>query len=94
MIVLQKSIDTGIMAGKLHLKQNSPAVKPKSDRRNTMKSSTKDQVEGTFHQMKGKIKEVAGELSDNPELEAEGTGEKIAGKVQEKIGQVKKVFGD
>ncbi len=59
-----------------------------------MKSSTKDQVEGTFHQMKGKIKEVAGELSDNPELEAEGTGEKIAGKVQEKIGQVKKVFGD
>ena len=59
-----------------------------------MKSSTKDQAEGTFHQLKGKIKEVAGKLSDNPELEAEGTGEKIAGKVQEKIGQVKKVFGD
>jgi uncharacterized protein YjbJ (UPF0337 family) len=58
-----------------------------------MKSSTKDQAEGTFHQMKGKIKEVAGKLSDNPELEAEGTGEKIAGKVQEKIGQVKKVWG-
>ena len=59
-----------------------------------MKSSTKDQAEGTFHQMKGKIKEVAGKLSDNPELEAEGTGEKITGKVQEKIGQVKKVLGD
>ncbi|MDO9230411.1 MAG: CsbD family protein [Syntrophales bacterium] len=58
-----------------------------------MKSSTKDQAEGTFHQMKGKIKEVAGKLSDNPKLEAEGTGEKIAGKVQEKIGQVKKVLG-
>jgi uncharacterized protein YjbJ (UPF0337 family) len=58
-----------------------------------MKSSTKDQAEGTFHQMKGKIKKVAGELSDNPKLEAEGTGEKIAGKVQEKIGQVKKVLG-
>ena len=61
---------------------------------NTMKSSTKDQAEGTFHQMKGKLKEVAGELSDNPKLEAEGTGEKIAGKIQEKIGQVKKVLGD
>jgi uncharacterized protein YjbJ (UPF0337 family) len=60
---------------------------------NTMKSSTKDQAEGTFHQMKGKLKEVAGKLSDNSELEAEGTGEKIAGKVQEKIGQVKKVWG-
>lgn len=59
-----------------------------------MKSSTKDQAEGTFHQMKGKIKEVAGKLSDNAELEAEGTGEKIAGKVQEKIGQIKKVWGD
>ncbi|MDQ7839390.1 MAG: CsbD family protein [Thermodesulfobacteriota bacterium] len=58
-----------------------------------MKSSTKDQAEGTFHQMKGKIKEVAGKLSDNPKLEAEGTGEKMAGKVQEKIGQVKKVLG-
>ena len=58
-----------------------------------MKSSTKDQAEGTFHELKGKVKEVAGKLSDNPKLEAEGTGEKIAGKVQGKIGQVKKVFG-
>ena len=58
-----------------------------------MKSSTQDQVEGTFHKIKGKVKEVAGDLSDNPDLEAEGTGEKIAGKVQEKIGQVKKVLG-
>ena len=58
-----------------------------------MKSSTKDQAEGTFHELKGKVKEVAGKLSDNPKLAAEGTGEKIAGKVQKKIGQVKKVLG-
>jgi uncharacterized protein YjbJ (UPF0337 family) len=58
-----------------------------------MKSSTMDEAEGTFHQIKGKLKEIAGELSDNPKLEAEGTGEKIAGELQEKIGQVKKVFG-
>ena len=58
-----------------------------------MKSSTKDQAEGTFHQIKGKLKEIAGELSDNPALEGEGTGEKIAGKVQEKIGQIEKVLG-
>jgi uncharacterized protein YjbJ (UPF0337 family) len=36
---------------------------------------------------------MAGELSDDPNLEAEGTNEKIAGKVQEKLGQVKKVVG-
>ena len=58
-----------------------------------MKSSTKDQAEGKFHQVKGKIKEATVKLSDNPKLEAEGTGESIAGKVQEKIGQVKKVLG-
>jgi uncharacterized protein YjbJ (UPF0337 family) len=58
-----------------------------------MKSSTEDQAEGKFHKIKGKIKEVAGVLSDNPTLEAEGTDEKIAGIVQEKVGQVKKVFG-
>ena len=58
-----------------------------------MKSSTKDQAEGTFHEVRGKVKEIVGELSDNQDLEAEGTGEKIAGKVQKKIGQVKKVLG-
>jgi len=58
-----------------------------------MKSSRQDQTEGMLHKAKGKVKEVAGELSDNPKLEAEGTAEKIAGKVQEKIGQVKKVVG-
>jgi uncharacterized protein YjbJ (UPF0337 family) len=59
-----------------------------------MKSGTQDQAEGTFHKIKGKIKEVAGELSDNPKLEVEGTVEKITGEVQEKIGQVKKGLGN
>jgi uncharacterized protein YjbJ (UPF0337 family) len=58
-----------------------------------MKSSTKDKVKGTFHEAKGKVKEVAGEITDNPKLEAKGKAENIAGKVQEKIGQVKKVLG-
>ncbi|KAF0154436.1 MAG: CsbD family protein [Syntrophaceae bacterium] len=58
-----------------------------------MKSSTRDKAEGMFHQVKGKIKQTAGDLTDNPKLEAEGAGEKIAGKAQEKMGQVKKVWG-
>ena len=57
-----------------------------------MKSSTRDKAEGQYHEVKGKIKEMAGELTDNPELEAEGTSEKVAGKVQKKIGDVKEVF--
>jgi len=58
-----------------------------------MKSSRRDKTEGEFHQMKGKVKQVAGKISDNPKLKVEGTVEKMSGKVQEKIGQVKKVFG-
>ena len=59
-----------------------------------MKSSMKDKVKGTFHEAKGKVKEMAGKITDNPKLEAKGKAEKIAGKAQEKIGQVKKVLGN
>lgn len=58
-----------------------------------MKESTKDQAEGKFHKVTGKIKEVIGQVSEDRDLEDEGTTERIAGKVQEKIGQVKKVLG-
>ena len=58
-----------------------------------MKSSTRDQVESKVHKIKGEIKETAGELLDNPKLEAEGTAKKIVGKVQEKTGHIKKVLG-
>lgn len=58
-----------------------------------MKPSTKDHVEGAFHQMKGKFKEIAGKLSDNPKLEAAGTYERIGGRVQEKMGHIKRDLG-
>jgi uncharacterized protein YjbJ (UPF0337 family) len=58
-----------------------------------MKSSTQDKAEGAFHQVKGKVKEFAGKVSDKPELEIEGKAENTAGKVQEKIGEVKEVLG-
>ncbi len=58
-----------------------------------MKSSKRDEVESKVHKIKGEVKETAGQLLDNPKLEAEGTEEKIIGKVQEKTGQIKKVFG-
>jgi len=52
-----------------------------------MQSSIRDKVEGTFHEVKGKIKELAGEITDDSNLQTEGTDEKIAGQVQEKIGK-------
>ncbi len=57
-----------------------------------MKPSTKDQIEGTLHEVKGKVKEVAGRVTDNPDVERKGQAEALAGKVQKKVGEVKKVF--
>jgi uncharacterized protein YjbJ (UPF0337 family) len=57
-----------------------------------MKNSTKDQAEGTLHEVKGKVKEKVGRATNNPNLVEDGQDEKIAGKVQKKIGQVEKVF--
>jgi uncharacterized protein YjbJ (UPF0337 family) len=42
--------------------------------------------------MKGKVEEKAGQLTNNPGLEAGGTVEKAAGKVHGIIGQVEKAL--
>ncbi|MDA3896611.1 MAG: CsbD family protein [Desulfobacteraceae bacterium] len=57
-----------------------------------MKSSTKEHVEGKMHQVKCKIKKIAGKIVGNRDLEIEGKDENLAGKVQERIGEVKKVM--
>ncbi|MGD0225647.1 MAG: CsbD family protein [Terriglobia bacterium] len=57
-----------------------------------MKSSTTDQVKGKLHEIKGDVKEKAGQLTNNPDLAAEGQNEKLAGVVQKKVGQIEKVF--
>jgi uncharacterized protein YjbJ (UPF0337 family) len=58
-----------------------------------MKASTRDEIAGKVHEVKGTIKEKVGELTNDSDLEGEGIGEKIAGKVQKKIGQVEKALG-
>jgi uncharacterized protein YjbJ (UPF0337 family) len=57
-----------------------------------MKPSTEDQLKGAIHEVKGAVKQKAGQVINNPDLEAEGQSEKIAGTVQKKVGQIKKVF--
>jgi uncharacterized protein YjbJ (UPF0337 family) len=56
-----------------------------------MKPSTKNEIAGKVHEVKGKAKEKVGQMTNDPELEAEGIRENIAGKVQKKIGQVEKL---
>ena len=58
-----------------------------------MKPSTENKIAGKVHEVKGKIKEKAGQLTNDRTLQTKGIGEKIAGKVQKKIGQAEKVLG-
>jgi uncharacterized protein YjbJ (UPF0337 family) len=60
----------------------------------TMKLSTSDKAAGKLHEVKGAIKQKAGELAGNPCLEDEGRTEKNAGKVQNFVGKVEKVIGE
>jgi uncharacterized protein YjbJ (UPF0337 family) len=58
-----------------------------------MNESTKDELQGKAHEFKGAVKEAAGKVTNQPDLEADGQAEKLAGTVQKKIGQVEKVLG-
>jgi len=57
-----------------------------------MNQSTKDQIEGAMHEVKGKAKETVGQAIDNPDLQLEGQAENLGGKVQKKVGQVERLF--
>jgi uncharacterized protein YjbJ (UPF0337 family) len=59
-----------------------------------MKTSTDDKTTGQLHEVKGTIKQTIGELTKNPDLEADGRAEKNAGKVQNWIGKVEKAAGE
>jgi uncharacterized protein YjbJ (UPF0337 family) len=58
-----------------------------------MKPSTEDKTTGKLHEFKGAIKQKAGELTKNRNLEAEGRVEKNAGKVQSIAGKIEKAVG-
>ena len=49
----------------------------------------KDQVKGRLEEAKGKVKEVAGQIVGNKDLEEKGKVKKTVGKVQAGIGDLK-----
>jgi len=59
-----------------------------------MKTSTKDNLEGSFHEVKGTIKEEVGKVIGNRDLKAEGKAEKKTGKVQQRIGHAKEAVAN
>jgi uncharacterized protein YjbJ (UPF0337 family) len=59
-----------------------------------MKPSTDDKTKGNLHEVKGAIRQKAGELTGNSNLAADGNAEKNAGKVQKVVGKIEKTIGE
>jgi uncharacterized protein YjbJ (UPF0337 family) len=54
----------------------------------------KDEIKGKAEQAKGYVKNKAGELIDDPELEAEGEAERAGGELREGYGKAKRKVGE
>jgi len=54
----------------------------------------RDELEGKGEQIKGKIKQAAGDLTDNADLHGEGVADEAAGNVQEGFGTTRRKVGE
>jgi uncharacterized protein YjbJ (UPF0337 family) len=58
-----------------------------------MNTSTQDRVEGKVYEINGMLKEQAGKIMANPDLENEGTLEKVGGMARQVLGKIEKAAG-
>ena len=54
----------------------------------------RDELEGKAEAMKGKIKQAAAHLTNDPALHEEGAADEAAGHVQDALGQTKRKVGE
>ena len=54
----------------------------------------KDELEGRKDQLKGKVKQATGDLTDDERLHDEGVADEAAGNVQEGFGRARRKVGD
>lgn len=54
-----------------------------------MSSGTGDKVRGMGEELKGRFKEGAGDVTNDPKLQAEGEGDQAKGKARQAVGDVK-----
>ena len=59
-----------------------------------MSFPNEDEVDGKWEQAKGWVKDKAGKVSGDRDLEAEGEAQRAGGKTQEAWGEVKSGVGD
>jgi uncharacterized protein YjbJ (UPF0337 family) len=54
----------------------------------------RDELNGKAEQLKGKVKQAAGDLTDNERLHDEGVADEAAGEVQEGFGRGRRKVGE
>ena len=54
----------------------------------------RDEAQGKTDQLKGKVKQAAGDLTDDDRLHDEGVADEAAGKVQEGFGRGRRKVGE
>jgi len=54
----------------------------------------RDELEGKARKVKGKIKQTAGDLTNDPDLHDEGVADEDAGKAQDALGHAKRKVGE
>ena len=54
----------------------------------------KDELDGKVEQLKGKMKQAAGDVTDNERLHDEGVADEAAGDVQEGFGRGRRKVGE
>ena len=59
-----------------------------------MTDSTRDRIEGTVDDAKGRGKSVLGEVTNDDKMKAEGEGDQLMGKVKQGLADVKDKVGD
>ena len=54
----------------------------------------RDEMEGKAEALKGKVKQAAGDLTDNEQLKNEGVADEAAGDTQDAIGRTRRKTGE
>ena len=54
----------------------------------------KDELDGKAEALKGKVKQAAGDLTDNADLHDEGVADEAAGNTQDAIGKARRKVGE
>ena len=54
----------------------------------------KDELDGKTNQIKGKVKQATGDLTDDEQLHDEGVADEASGKVQEGFGRGRRKVGE